>query len=571
MARLPDPAELTRVTPQPARGVVSVNTGIASSADIDAARARQSLAREMEQTARAEIVRLDELKVTDAETQLMRAEMELEAEYQQVKNQDVMTPDFHKNFQEKYRLAKDAATRGLVTPAQKARFEQVSKRRAVGFDARRTAYAMGEAERAQDAIFQSRIEVLSQKGADTYRDPSAFQAASTELEDFYVKEMTRRGIADPAVLTAGLQKIRSQFYATTIERAFENNDTTHAANLYTIAASTNMLTPEQRRVLGAQVQTAQAFDRANTIAAEVLELERANTDPAEVEMYIRTAAGNTATLNATQALLTDIRQRQEVTDRRASGAIVRTFQEGGMTFGAMQKAMKTPEWANLREDQRNKLFEDMTLDARATQTFNLSMAREARARQAEKYDTLENYARMLEITESPRFKDMDPAELMGYKYTIGEDLVKVLFKQQAAIKAEAKTREGEAQRFRIDTDILNAAIPAELLKSGNKDKLYAFKGLVEVQLQKWKDANPGKVPSLEEQRTIARAGLAEYKVKGRFYGENTYPAYELPRYRGAIPEAETKRAIIAEVIARTGREPTPEQVDEIFKRYSQTQ
>lgn len=511
MARLPTADDIQRQAPQPNRTVAGYRTGMEEQASGE-------MGTTLVQLADREIERLDTLKLTEAETALMQAEMELETEYKQYKNGDVLKPDFHEGFKDRYRRKVEEITGGLSTAAQKQKFGQVAGRRGVGYDAQRITYAMGEAERYETAVFQGRLETLVQKGAASYRDPVALSSTTMELENTFAQEMVRKGISDPAILTAELAKLRSGYWSSVLDRALVDDDTVSAKNLY--AASRGLLLDDQKKRFDDRFKSLDVMTGGADIAEKAYEMMRSGASAAEVEMYIARSAGtNQQMYNAAQTVLTNIRQREDIAEKESYGQLLLDFAASGGSASAMRKVMSSDGFASMKPEQQGRLAEHMRNEAMQTQRFNLSMAQEARAREAERYDNPDVFGEMLDIMENPRFAEMSRRELEAYRTKIGpKNLTALLRAQSEQIK--------EGKRFKIDEDLIREAVPAKLLESKNKHLYYSYRGLAEARLQEWKDQHPGKTPSLIEQREIARAGLEEFNYKGWFgLVDSTKPMY----------------------------------------------
>jgi hypothetical protein len=516
--------------------------------------------------------RIDDVRLTEAETQLMQAETELEADYRTKKNGDVLQQGFHQGYQEKYQQAANAIGEKLVTPGQKQQFQMLTNRRRAGYDAKRVTYAMGETERYESAVFNSRIDLLTKKGADSYKDPSALATAALELEDSYVKEMTRKGLKDPAILTAELSKVRGAFWGNVLDRAITDEDYSAANMLFATAGS--QLPDDKRREIGTRLNIANEMVKGTTIAETALGMQKAGSSAQDIELFIAKEAGsNKGVYNAAQTVLTNIKQAEHTQRQEAEGTMLLDFQKGGATFAAMKKVTTSASFAQLDAGAQAKLMDTMLSDARQTQTYNLRMAAEAKEAERAKFDTLETFSRYQEVLDSPEFPKMTQAQLMSYRSTLGPQLTSSLLKTQKEVVSGAA-------KFQIDKDILNMAMPEDALKTGNKDKQYAFRGIVEQELQNWKAANPGKVPSMQEQMAIARSGLKEYNIKGVVF-DSTKKAYELTdkdrakiadqakadaakARKEAADRAKFEREIQAEA-RKNGGPLTPKQIEEAWK------
>lgn len=73
---------------------------------------------------------------------------------------------------------------------------------------------------------------------------------------------------------------------------------------------------------------------------------------------------------------------------------------------------------------------------------------------------------------------------------------------------------------------LQDAIPADLLKSSNKDKRDAFVALMAEESDRWKKANPGKTPDDAAYKQVVQAANGEWLKVGSIWN-SSYKAYEL--------------------------------------------
>lgn len=562
MPRLPTLDDLDRVRAQPSGAIVSGRTG-------DVARAAQSAGAEIEALASQEVERLDTLKITEAETALMRAELELEQEYKQVKNGGVLQPDFHRTFQDRYKSAAERASGLLSTPAQKAKFGQVVGRRGVGFDAGRVSYAMGEAEQYKKVVFESRAEAIIDKGATVYKDPTELSRASLELEDFYSRAMVEEGITDVVVLETGLKDLRQKFWGRAIEQAINNNDVSTATTLF--AGARGMLTQEQQRAYGNTLDSANATQLGTTIAREAYDMLQAGANPAKVELYVMERAGSSKeAYSAAQAGLTNIREAETRARAEQKGTLLEQFSKQGANARARASIMASPEFHRLSPIVRGELSEYMR--EQAEQATDRAYTLQQRARAAEedrikaKYRSPEVLAAFYREITNPALKDKSRQEIWSMTPDIGPDLVSKLLTEHD------KQLSGQ-KPITLDKTIIEAAKPPSLKKDKKAAQNDAFEGYIREATAEWEAQNPGKKPGVEEQKAIARSALTEYNISGRYYGTTTLKAYENPEgvtKDARMPEAEWKRAYIRHVAAvDPGRKTpvTPEEIDAKYVEY----
>jgi hypothetical protein len=236
-------------------------------------------------------------------------------------------------------------------------------------------------------------------------------------------------------------------------------------------------------------------------------------------------------------------------------------------FASKQKVLGSPEYAKLSSAQQVKVIDYIEADvqqdktqARADITFNQSQAdrREAKAAQAieKKYATKESMAAFYTAITDPQLKDKSRSEIYALAPTIGiKNVDKVLQEQEFLTKT--------GKPLALDKDILEAAKPTSLKKDSRTANNDAYDGFVKSALLDWQQLHPGKVPSVEDQKAIARSANTEYTVQGSLWGTNTVKAYEVQP--NASTEAKTKKAIVSEAAAK-GITLTAKQIENIYQK-----
>jgi hypothetical protein len=563
MALLPNPDETQRVAPRAKSSISSYNPTIDSQADVQ-------LGNTVSDLANKEIARIDDLKAADAETELMRTELELGEQYKGVKGGDVLKPEFHDGFKARYNDAAKQIESTLSTPAQKARFQELAKRRSVGFDAGRISYAMGEAENFEKVQHTSRVQVLTDTAAAQYANPEVIATTAMQLEDEIVKWGKRRGMSDPAVAQAFARETKGNFYTALIEKALVDNDTTTANSLY--AASKGLLSTEQSRAISNQLKVGNDFKEGQTLAIQAQKMVAEGKSAAEVELFVATATTPGA-YTAAQTIFGNLQQANDKAQAESFGTVLEMYHASGSNGQAKAKVLGSQEYAKLDPVQRVKVIDYLEADvqqdkqqARADIQFGYTVEnqREARANRAEanaekalnkKYKSPEAMAKF--NSQFSSLENTSVQQLYALSPEIGITNVNHLIAAKKNIEAGDKP-------LALDKDLLDAAMPSELKKDKKAASVDAYNGFVKSALMEWQANNPGKKPTLEEQKAIARSANSEYTLPGRFYGETTYKAYEAPPEKRATEAAE-KRAIISAAAAR-GKTLTPKEVNEIYTR-----
>jgi hypothetical protein len=77
----------------------------------------------------------------------------------------------------------------------------------------------------------------------------------------------------------------------------------------------------------------------------------------------------------------------------------------------------------------------------------------------------------------------------------------------------------------FDSRILQDAIPAALLKTANKDQKDAFVALQAEAIANWKKNNPGKLPTVEDQKRVAQEANTSWVQIGTLWNSQNIPGY----------------------------------------------
>lgn len=561
MALLPDVQELGRVAPRAGRSVATYNPGSEGQDMVNDGNHLLDLAH-------AETQRLDELKATDAETQLMRKELELHDDYTKAKNGDVLAADYHEGSKNKYKAGVEEIASTLATPAQKARFKAIADRRAVAFDASRISYAMGEADRYEGTVYQGRVSALEDSAAVNYYKPEVVSQSLLSLEKTFSDEMIRKGIKDPAVLSSELKNLRGNFYSKIIDSALVDNNAVEANNMY--AAARGMLSTEQKKVLEARLKPANDFAEGQKLALEAQAMVDSGKPATEIEAYVAKNATSPGAYNAAQTIYTNLQQANAKATAEAEGTVLMAYHQGGNPIASKTKVISSLEYQKLTPMQQVKVLDYIDADiqqhkaqSRADIQFGWSAEahREAKAdrEKVKKYNTPEVMAKFGKLITDPALKDKSRAEIWAMSADIGPALTEKILSEQEALNKQEKP-------IAMDKEILEAAKPTSLKKDSRTANNDAYDGFVRSALLDWQADHPGKRPTVEEQQAIARSANSEYTTAGSVWGTNTHKAYEeLPTGRVAN-EASVKKGIIA-AAAKRGLVLTPAQINEKYTRY----
>lgn len=571
MATLPTRENIQGVGLRPSTNVASYQAGALSAAEGRTGEIISRAGAELSQMAAEEQAKIDRTVDADRTTKLMEYELEATKAYQASKGGDVLATDYHTTSQNAYKAKIDELSADL-TPAQKQAFEQTAKRRAVQFDAGRYSYAVGEADRFKEIQYKDRIRVLGDTAAQSYADPQKLSDTILGVQIAVAQRLQERGLAgDKDVVESETKAATAGVYGQAIEQALVYQDTVGANALYARVAP--LLTTDQQQAFQSRLKPANDFAEGQKLAVEAHDMLASGKSMVEIELSLTKKATTPGAYNAAQTIFTNMQQAAVKQDAEKRGTVLEAFSRLGADGMAMAAVLASPEYGKLTEaqqgeisnfmrenaeqaDQRIKTEQRQVIqDQRSAISFSHEQQRWAdyESDKQKEAKSFEQLGKMLAVMESPDFAKMSRNELWAKAPEVGKENVVRLLSEQANLLNGAK-------KAQIDPDILNAAVPKKLWDKGEKDKLMAFKGFIQAGLDDWKQANPGKVPTPDDQRRIANSANAKWVEVKDWWPDSTHMAYEGP------PDAWIKQLQAA--AEKKGKTLTPEQINRAWRMQS---
>lgn len=405
-----------------------------------------------------------------------------------------------------------------LNPAQRQAFERYRLSLQTGGYSTVMRHEAGQAKVYQDASYKNLVTTSLETAGLNYTD-TPMVGMQTEIA---LEAMRKRPeyVGASADVKATMEKgLRGSFHAQVIESALTAKNTAFA-NQYFEQAKGEMPLDLKNKV-EARLRPATDFEDGRALALEVQDkIKKGELTLSDAETYMIGKAKSKDALGVAQSVMREVQDAQKRDAARQSGTLVEKF-ERAPTRATFNSILGSPEFQKMEPEVRANLTKYFRSELeQADDRF--------RARRNEKFQSPEAFSKFQETLDDPRFASMERGEIFALQTTIGPALTGKLLAEQKALK-------GGAQRFQIDKDLLNEAIPKSLLATSNKDKLNAFRGIVESNLAEWKSKNPGKVPTLEEQKQIASSANAEYVSVGLFW-DSKKPAYEAVSDVSAVPK-----------------------------------
>ncbi|MCX7168623.1 MAG: hypothetical protein NTV11_20445 [Rhodocyclales bacterium] len=313
--------------------------------------------------------------------------------------------------------------------------------------------------------------------------------------------------------------LEGSFHARVVTAALDAGNTGYAKEWFD--ANRDRIPLDMRGKVEKQLKPATDFAEGKALALEAQQKITAGSSLVEVESWMGEKAKSKEAHNVAQSMMAQHQDAQRRQDAKVQGGYLERFElaPSHKTFTAI---MGDRGFQSMEPEARGKLVKYMRSELEQA-------GDKARARQNDKFRSPEAFDKFITTLESPTFGGMSRQEVYNLRPEIGPELTQKLL-------TEHKSAQGGAARFQIDKDLLNEAVPKELLQKQNKDKLNAYHGIVETELIKWKQENPSKLPTLDEQKKIARSANAEY-VGVRWGPNQSLHAYDLKEGQSnAVPK-----------------------------------
>lgn len=401
---------------------------------------------------------------------------------------------------------------GELTPRQQALFRKNAATLQRGFYDNVLRHESQQVAQFKDDAYKNLLTVAQDTAATSYRDGQIVGVQTGIAIDALRRRPEYVG-ASSEVRATMEQNLRASFNAAVIDAALTKGDTAYA-NEYFTAVGKDMPLAIRSKV-EARLKPATDFEEGRTLALATLDKLAAGTlTTAEAERELASKAKTKESMAVAQSVMREMQDAQKRQAAHASGSFIERF-ENAPTRATMLTIQRDKAFQSLEPEDRARLVKYMRAEVEQQDD-------RARARRNEAYRTPEAFAKFLDVMESPDFAKRTRQELYALRTELGPELTGKLLSEHKNAQTAAGAVEREAKRFQIDKDLLNEALPREAAK--DKEKERAFRGIVESELSRWKAANPGKVPDLEQQKAIARSATAEWIEIGRLWN-STVPRY----------------------------------------------
>lgn len=517
LPELPTYSDQHRNIPTPTRGMPVVQPAPVSDASVRVANTVTKMAVE-------EAERLSDAAANDALNKLKERRLDLtygeEKGFTKLQGGAVVNRPVTDEYPQMFQKEIEGIGAGLKGQLARDKFNARANAELQSYKADVYKHVAAQTDKFYTDTFNSTI-AISAKEATT--SPEFVNGALMRAGESVDKEIKRRGLTDANEIAVFKQEHIGAIHAAAIDGMLERNES-QAASVY-LKMNRDSMSQGQIDKLEKVVKAQSDWELGEVTATKAIDM-----DPKEAQDFIqKETKGNKAAYAAAQAVLTQREQAKYQAERNVKGGIISQF-SASPNFSTMRKLQASKSYFSLSEEARGQLDEYMRHQVQMAEDRARGLNDRAERIERQRWDeNVEALAIAQSIRDMPGFVELEPMQLNSYAPAIGPHLVSQLQKTLAQEKQQGA-------KFKFDQATLTSALPKSLLEPSKKDQKAAFIHLVNVELTNWKERNPGKIPSEEEQQSILRAGNKEYVRIGSIWNSEV-PAYKVkPDDANSVPK-----------------------------------
>lgn len=497
MPTIPTADELGRARLQPSTSVAQYRAGAAEGELVQAGhvveRTVERVNNVIDQTA--------ETQARGAIAELKRHQNQLtvgEQGYARLQNEAATAPGVVKKYDDLHKAAVESIGAKL-NPLARQKFMTFAQRPAAAFQAGVLTHTMREDLASRGAIYQANVDVSAETAGINYNNPQILLEERSSLDKTVANYVNMQGIKDPALVERHLQEARGKFHQSVIN-AYVENEQVHNAQAYFDAIKQEM-TPERAKAVTNMMKPEIANQIGRNVSDKMFQMHLAGASESSIlEEQLKLTEGKPreALVVANQLYNARTKALEEDRIKTSGGILLSAFQGGaGLTDPRLRDIdMQDPQLGLRVREKLQAMQKRAAADAAAGTAVN-----PARKTDMLVYSKLADHIREGGATDediiqfADKLKDTDIKGLMS-------------------LRAQINTQAG---KHKIAPALINAGLP----KSANTtEEKQAYKGFVESKLQEWKDTNPGKFPTPEEEKAIIRSATEEHVVVGRVWNSS---------------------------------------------------
>jgi hypothetical protein len=341
--------------------------------------------------------------------------------------------------------------------------------------------------------------------------------------------MQENGINDPALQERFLQDARGEGHQQVIQGLLTSGNA-HIADEY-FQANRLEMTSDKARSIENMMKPELANQLGQNFAIELSQMYVSGASATEI-MARKMELVKGRSLDVTR--MTDSYYKDYVDALEED----RARRSSEILLSAFNGASRSQFQGELRELYRTDPALALKVEGQLESIYKRNQKAVAGTDKLDSYSQMALYAQLSEAINDPD-GPISQEQLIQYATMLPKAEFKQLLNQrQSALKS--------AEKAKIPAAIINAGIPKSASDAERKN---AYKGFVERQLQEWKQQNPGRTPTPEDQRNIVQSASEEYVEVGKFIfmngtvdayraeaaqakGRKVYPA----RYRSLLPD-----------------------------------
>lgn len=511
MPKIPAPEDYGSTTPVPTRGVVNIHpdqTGKVISSIGDA----------LGEKVKEETNRLEDLSAQQELTALEKKRIELtygDTGFTNVLGGDVLK----RKLQDEVPAELDKAISAAEARLQSPRAKELFKLRAAGVRNGLSADVFRHVAAQTDHAFeQAEKDQIETAIAAVKVDPSRLDEKLAEMQVLSRKSAYRTGSGQDGA-AAMFGRIRQNMVVDVLQSMIAGENPNALAVKAFMDRNKEAIPEEAAKKAEGIVADKTRYTLATGFAEGLVTAYKNGTPMSEITASIPLQANGDEKLDREireqlRFGMAAIKEEEEV----AEGAITGRFMMAqGLVNRRKEKAaiMASNEFINLRPGQKDNVIRYMENTLNSMESHAWAAESHARATAGAKGDSLGAFARYADLYADPNLATMDDRRIMSFAKEIGEGNTKSLLARKRELVKGASS-------FDFNNDQISGALSG--LKKRDAD---AAKGIIYSNLQAWKEANPGKIPSPDEQGALLRQSMATYSAPGIIYGTNDTPLYRL--------------------------------------------
>lgn len=395
---------------------------------------------------------------------------------------------------------------GKLSPAARNKFTGMATRASATYEAGVLTHIMRQDLNHRGQVYEDNVAVSAETASINYNNPQVLLEERANLDRTVAGYVAQNGLKDKAVIERTLQDARGKFHQSVIN-AYVENDQVHNAEAYFEAVKQEM-TPERAKAVTNMMKPEVANRIGRDVSDKMFQMHlegKSESDILEEQLKLTEGKPKETLSVANQLYKARVNALEE--DRvKTGGALLLDAFNGAKGSGLTDARLREIDAQDpqLGLQIRNKM--------QAIQKRREADAGGGRAIKAARHTDMAVYGALAESIRNG--ENVTDEHLMQFADRLKESDVRGLMK----LRVEQREAAG---KYKIPTAILNAGMPK---RANTPEEKNAYKGYVEEKLREWKDANPGKRPTPQEEKDIIRSASEEHVSVGFF--NTTVGAYE---------------------------------------------